>query len=60
MADVINLRQKRKQKKRSEQEKQAAQNRVKFGRTKEQKRLEEFETRKAEKKLDDAQRDSEE
>ncbi|WP_028878685.1 DUF4169 family protein [Terasakiella pusilla] len=47
MADIINLRQHRKQKGREEKEKQAEQNRIKFGRTKDQKKRDAFEKKKA-------------
>ncbi|WP_313612627.1 DUF4169 family protein [Agrobacterium sp.] len=51
-ADVVNLRQFRKQKARSEKEKQAEQNRISFGRTKAEKNLTTALNEKAEKTLD--------
>ncbi|MBD9387588.1 DUF4169 family protein [Agrobacterium sp. AGB01] len=51
-ADVVNLRQFRKQKARSEKEKQADQNRITFGRTKAEKNLTSALNDKAEKTLD--------
>lgn len=50
--DVVNLRQFRKQKVRSEKEKQAEQNRLTFGRTKAEKNLTSALNDKAEKTLD--------
>lgn len=50
--DVVNLRQFRKQKARSEKEKQADQNRITFGRTKAEKSLTRTLNEKAEKTLD--------
>lgn len=50
--DVVNLRQVRKQKARSEKEKQADQNRITFGRTKAEKSLTRTLNEKAEKTLD--------
>lgn len=50
--DVVNLRQFRKQKARSEKDKQAEQNRVSFGRTKAEKNLTRALNEKAEKALD--------
>ena len=58
MAIVINLNKARKQKTRAEAEKQAAQNRVKFGRTKAQKQLDTVETVQAKRKLDLLKRDT--
>lgn len=46
MADIINLRQRRKQKGREEKDKRAEQNRIKFGRTKAQKTRDTFEKQK--------------
>lgn len=40
MADIINLNKKRKTKMRAEKEKKASENRVKFGRTKQEKKIE--------------------
>ncbi|CVI17931.1 conserved hypothetical protein [Agrobacterium fabacearum CFBP 5771] len=51
-ADIVNLRQFRKQKARSEKEKQADQNRLFFGRTKSEKNLTSALNEKAEKALD--------
>ncbi|MFN7010138.1 MAG: DUF4169 family protein [Allorhizobium sp.] len=51
-ADVVNLRQFRKVKARSEKEKQAEQNRLTFGRTKAEKNLTAARNAKAEKALD--------
>lgn len=51
-ADVVNLRQFRKAKTRSEKEKQAEQNRLTFGRSKAEKNLTEALNAKAEKTLD--------
>ncbi len=59
MAEIINLRQKRKQKARTDKEKQAEENRVKFGRTKEQKKKEAFEADKLRKNVDEAKREDE-
>ncbi|NVP56412.1 DUF4169 family protein [Mycoplana rhizolycopersici] len=50
--DVVNLRQFRKQKARSEKERQAEQNRISFGRTKAEKNLTRALNDKAEKTLD--------
>ena len=52
MATVINLNKARKQKARADAEKQAAENRVKFGRTKAQKLLDATEIAEAKRKLD--------
>ncbi|MGG2476437.1 DUF4169 family protein, partial [Rhizobium sp. BR5] len=51
-ADIVNLRQFKKQKARSEKEKQAEQNRLSFGRTKTEKNLTSALNEKAEKALD--------
>lgn len=51
-ADIVNLRQFRKQKARSEKEKQAEQNRLAFGRTKTEKNLTAALNEKAERALD--------
>ncbi|MCZ7467106.1 MULTISPECIES: DUF4169 family protein [Rhizobium/Agrobacterium group] len=51
-ADIVNLRQFRKQKARSEKEKQAEQNRLSFGRSKTEKNLTSALNEKAEKALD--------
>ena len=51
-ADIVNLRQFRKQKARNEKEKQAEQNRLSYGRTKTEKNLTSALNQKAEKALD--------
>ncbi|MFD1743889.1 DUF4169 family protein [Rhizobium helianthi] len=51
-ADVVNLRMARKAKARSEKEREAEQNRISFGRTKQEKSLTTALNRKAEKTLD--------
>ena len=56
-ADIVNLRQFRKQKVRSEKEKQAEQNRLSFGRTKAEKNLTTALNAKAEKALDQGRLD---
>jgi hypothetical protein len=55
--DVVNLRQFRKQKARSDKEKQAEQNRISFGRTKAEKTLTRVLNEKAEKALDQGRRE---
>ncbi|MDQ1198875.1 DUF4169 family protein [Agrobacterium sp. SORGH_AS 787] len=55
--DVVNLRQFRKQKARSEKEKQAEQNRLSFGRTKSEKSLTTALNEKAERQLDQSKLD---
>lgn len=57
MADIINLRNVRKQKARAEREIQASQNRVLFGRTKAEKLKDAAEKAKAEKHIDGHKRD---
>ncbi|HEV2558908.1 MAG TPA: DUF4169 family protein [Microvirga sp.] len=57
MAEIINLRQARKRKARSEKEAQAAENRVAFGRTKEERRLAEAEKDLAARRLEGHKRD---
>lgn len=52
MAEIINLRQARKQKARAEAEKTAAQNRIAFGRTKAERKLTEAERDKAARYVD--------
>ncbi len=52
MAEIVNLRRARKGKARAEKETRAAGNRVRFGRTKAEKRESEIESRRAEQKLD--------
>ncbi len=51
MAEVINLKQKRKAKTRSEKEIKASENRVKYGRTKEEKNAEKLKAEKEQKYL---------
>lgn len=57
MTTPINLNKARKQKKRAETEKRAAENRVKFGRTKAEKTAQKSETARASKGLDGAKRE---
>lgn len=52
MAEIVNLRQVRKQKARAEAEKTAAQNRIAFGRTKAERKLTEAERDKAARHVD--------
>ena len=52
MAEIINLRQARKQKARAEAEKTAGQNRISFGRTKAERKLTEAERDKAARHVD--------
>lgn len=52
MADIINLNKKRKAKVRLEKEKKAAENRVKFGRTKQEKQIEQQENERDKRHLD--------
>jgi hypothetical protein len=59
MADIINLRKARKDKARAGKEARAAENRVRFGRTKEEKRLAEAEKRLAERRIEAHRRDDE-
>jgi hypothetical protein len=59
MADVINLRQKRKSINRTEKEKVAEANRAKFGRTKQEKQLEKKARKMADKHLEDHKLDPE-
>lgn len=51
-ADIVNLRQARKAKKRFEREEQAAENRVKFGQTKEQRQKQRTEVERSVRQLD--------
>lgn len=60
MTEVINLNHKRKAKARSEKEKKASQNRVKFGRTKEEKNRETLHAERSRKLLEGHKLDSEE
>lgn len=52
MADIINLRRVRKDRARAEKDAKAAENRVRFGRTKEEKRLAEARERLAERRIE--------
>ncbi len=52
MAEVINLKQKRKASARTEKERQASENRVKFGRTKAERQKQKLLSEKAERLLD--------
>ncbi len=56
--DVVNLRQFRKQKARSDKDRQAEQNRISFGRTKAEKSLTQALNEKAEKTLDQSKRET--
>lgn len=60
MAEIINLKQKRKAKARTEKEKKAAENRRKFGRTKEEKHTEKLKANLAERHLQAHKRETEE
>ncbi len=57
MADIINFRTARKAKARADKEAQAAENRIKFGRTKEEKRQTEAMKRLSERQLEGHRRD---
>lgn len=59
MAEIINLRQARKQKARTEKEARAEQNRITFGRTKAEKDLTEAERDLARRRIDSHKRDDE-
>jgi hypothetical protein len=59
MAEIVNLRQARKQKARAEKEARAAENRVNFGRSKAERKLRQAERDKAESRLDSHKRDDE-
>jgi hypothetical protein len=52
MVDVINLNKKRKAKVRLEKEKKASENRIKFGRTKQEKQIEKQDKERSERHLD--------
>jgi hypothetical protein len=52
MVEVINLNKKRKARARTDNEKKAAQNRVNFGRTKDEKNLEKLNAKRAEQRLE--------
>lgn len=56
-ADIVNLRQARKAKKRVEREGQAAENRIKFGQTKEQRQKQRADTERSVRHLDGHRRD---
>lgn len=58
MADILSLSKARKAKARADKEQQAAQNRVKFGRTKAEKAREAAEAALTKKRLDELKRDS--
>ena len=57
MAEIINLKQARKRKKRANDEKQAESNRLQFGRTKAERKLTEAQHEQARQKLDAHKRD---
>ncbi|KQU51880.1 hypothetical protein ASG72_10315 [Bosea sp. Leaf344] len=57
MAEIINLRRARKQRKRDEQDRQAAQNRVSFGRSKPERALAEAEQTLASRRLEGHRRE---
>ena len=57
MAEIINLRNARKQKARAGKEAQAAENRIKFGRTKAEKSLEKAKAELEDKRIDAHKRD---
>jgi hypothetical protein len=59
MAEIINLRQARKQKARAEKEVRANENRIAFGRTKAEKNLSQAEQNLAKSRLDSHKRDDE-
>jgi hypothetical protein len=60
MTEVINLNQKRKAKARTEKERKAAQNRIKFGRTKQEKNKEQLSAKLAEKHIQGHKMETEE
>lgn len=60
MTEIINLNKKRKAKARVEKEKTAANNRVKFGRTKAEKQLEKAKTELAKRHIDGHERETDE
>lgn len=60
MSEVINLNKKRKAKARVEKEKQTSANRIKFGRTKEEKKLEKFVAEKAVRHIEGHRQEAEE
>ncbi|MGH8443876.1 MAG: DUF4169 family protein [Solimonas sp.] len=57
MAEIINFNKARKQKARTDADKQAAENRVRYGRSKAQKQQDELESELAQKRLDQLRRD---
>lgn len=57
MAEIINLRKARKAKERSSAEKQAEENRIRFGQTKQEKTVRKLEKARADKALDASKRD---
>ena len=59
MTEIINLNKTRKAKARSEKEKSASQNRVKFGRTKEEKQAEKLKTERADRHMEGHKRETE-
>ena len=60
MTEIINLRQKRKAKARTEKEKMASENRLKYGRTKEEKQKETLESKRDQRHLDGHKREKDE
>ncbi len=60
MTEVINLNKKRKAKARTENEKKASQNRIKFGRTKEEKTVEKLNAKRVEQRLEGHKLETEE
>ncbi len=60
MTEVINLNRKRKAKARAEKEKKASQNRIKFGRTKEEKNIEKLNASHAGRRLEGHKLEAEE
>ena len=59
MTEIINLNQKRKAKARTEKEKKASENRIKFGRTKGEKKAEKLQSDRAERHLQGHKRETE-
>ncbi|MDM4768936.1 DUF4169 family protein [Solimonas sp. SE-A11] len=57
MADIINLNKARKRKARAEAEQLAAENRVRFGRTREQRQLDEVQAEDARRRMDQLRRE---
>ena len=60
MTEIINLKQQRKAKARTQKDKQASENRVKFGRTKEQKQLEKKKAERDERHVQGHKRETDE